>query len=97
MEQVKNKILVMSGKGGVGKTTIAVNLAYALSENGFKVGLLDVDVHGPNVPKMLHLEDEKPLSKNNKIIPIGVKEGLNVSCFPHKQKRCSNLERAYEA
>ena len=78
MERVKHKLLVMSGKGGVGKTTVAVNLAYALSEKGFKIGLLDVDVHGPNVPKMLHLEDEKPLSKDNKIVPIKVKDNLKV-------------------
>ena len=68
----------MSGKGGVGKTTIAVNLAYALSKKGFAIGLLDVDIHGPNVPKMLNLEDKKLLSKDNKIIPIKVKNNLKV-------------------
>ena len=76
--KIENKILVLSGKGGVGKTTIAVNLAYALSEKGFKVGLLDVDIHGPNVPKMLNLENRKLLTKNNKIIPTEVKENLKV-------------------
>ena len=78
MVEVKNKLLVMSGKGGVGKTTIAVNLAYALSKKGLKVGLLDVDIHGPNVPKMLHLEGEKLSTKNKKIIPIKVKDNLKV-------------------
>lgn len=78
MDNIKHKLLVMSGKGGVGKTTIAVNLAYALSKKGFRVGLLDVDIHGPNVPKMLHLEDKKLLSKDNKIIPIKVKDNLKV-------------------
>ena len=78
MNNIKNKLLVMSGKGGVGKTTIAVNLAYALSEKGFKVGLLDVDIHGPNVPKMLNLEDKKLSSKDNKIIPMEVKDNLKV-------------------
>ena len=78
MNNVKNKLLVMSGKGGVGKTTIAVNLAYALSKKGFKVGLLDVDIHGPNVPKMLRLEDKKLLTENNKIVPIKIKDNLKV-------------------
>ncbi|MDA8162508.1 MAG: Mrp/NBP35 family ATP-binding protein [Desulfobacteraceae bacterium] len=54
--QIENKIMVMSGKGGVGKSTVAVNLAVGLSLENFYVGLLDVDLHGPNVPKMLGLE-----------------------------------------
>ncbi|MEA2035956.1 MAG: Mrp/NBP35 family ATP-binding protein, partial [Nanoarchaeota archaeon] len=78
MNKIRNKLLVMSGKGGVGKTTIAVNLAYALSQKGFKVGLLDVDIHGPNVPKMLNLEDKKLQTKDNKIIPIEVNGNLKV-------------------
>ena len=51
MKKVKNKILVMSGKGGVGKSTVAVNLAVSLTYQGFKTGLLDIDLHGPNVRK----------------------------------------------
>ncbi len=78
MNNIKHKLLVMSGKGGVGKTTIAVNLAYSLSKKGFKVGLLDVDIHGPNVPKMLNLEGKKLSSKDNKIIPMEVKDNLKV-------------------
>ena len=66
---VKNKFMVFSGKGGVGKTTVAVNLAYCLMSKGFKVGLLDVDIHGPNVIKMLGLENER-LTGNKKIEPI---------------------------
>jgi Mrp family chromosome partitioning ATPase len=54
---VKNRIMVMSGKGGVGKSTIAVNLAAALSMRGYAAGILDADIHGPNVPKMLGIED----------------------------------------
>ena len=48
MNKIKNKIMVMSGKGGVGKTTVAVNLAFKLALNGNNVGLLDADIHGPN-------------------------------------------------
>ena len=78
IQKVKNKILVMSGKGGVGKTTIAVNLAFALSKKGFKTGLLDVDIHGPNVPKMLNLEDKKLSAKGDKLLPVKVNENLYV-------------------
>ena len=78
IQRVKNKLLVMSGKGGVGKTTIAVNLAYALSKKGFKTGLLDADIHGPNVPKMLNLEKEKLAVKGNKIIPVNIRENFKV-------------------
>ena len=78
MGNIKHKILVMSGKGGVGKTTIAVNLAYDLSEKGFKVGLLDADIHGPNAPKMLKLDNKKLTTKDNKIIPINFSDNLKV-------------------
>ena len=78
MNNIKNKFLIMSGKGGVGKTTIAVNLAYSLSEKGFQVGLLDVDITGPNVPKMLNAENNTILSKNNKILPLVLKNNLKV-------------------
>ena len=54
---IHHKILVMSGKGGVGKSTVAANLAIALALQGRRVGLLDVDIHGPSIPKMLHLEE----------------------------------------
>ena len=50
LNKIKHKIVVMSGKGGVGKTTVAVNLAFSLSLAGNRVGLLDVDINGPNVP-----------------------------------------------
>jgi Mrp family chromosome partitioning ATPase len=56
--KIKHKILIVSGKGGVGKTTVAVNLAVVLSLQEKKVGLLDIDIHGPNVPKMLGVEGE---------------------------------------
>tara|TARA_Y100000591_G_C21814895_1_gene690077 strand:- start:1049 stop:1843 length:795 start_codon:yes stop_codon:yes gene_type:complete len=66
----KHTILVSSAKGGVGKSTIAVNLAFALQKLGLKIGILDADVFGPSLPKLLNLE-EKPKSEDNKsIIPL---------------------------
>jgi Mrp family chromosome partitioning ATPase len=66
---IKHTIVVMSGKGGVGKTTVAVNLSFALSIRGYDVGLLDADITGPNAPKMLGLENEKLQSDGAYIIP----------------------------
>jgi len=78
MEKIKNKILVLSGKGGVGKSTVAVNLAWALSQKNMKVGILDVDIHGPNVPKMLGLEGERLSSSNETIEPALVGNDIKV-------------------
>src|SRR6202453_4727883 len=70
IEGVKNLVAVASGKGGVGKTTVAVNLAIALKTLGAKVGLMDADVYGPNVPVMMGT-DEQPRAVNEKtIIPV---------------------------
>jgi ATP-binding protein involved in chromosome partitioning len=75
---VKHVILVLSGKGGVGKSTVSVNLAYALSAHGRNVGLLDLDIHGPNIPKMLGIEDQRPAVLENVIEPIHVTGNLSV-------------------
>jgi len=76
MSQIKHKIVVMSGKGGVGKTTTAINLAYGLSLRGYKVGVLDADLHGPNVPIMFGKEGVK-LSKISE--PLEITENLHIS------------------
>ena len=67
---VKNVIAVASGKGGVGKSTVSVNLAVALAKAGATVGLLDADITGPNIPMMLGIDGQPTASANNKIIPL---------------------------
>lgn len=78
MATVKKVIVVMSGKGGVGKTSVAVNLAYALALSGKSVGLLDSDLHGPNVAKMLGIEDKTVEQFGADIIPVLVTPQLKV-------------------
>ncbi len=77
MGHIRHKILVMSGKGGVGKSTVAANLAISLALAGKKVGLLDVDIHGPSIPKMLKLDDADVQVKDGTIQPVE-KAGLKV-------------------
>src|SRR6185295_15946574 len=74
---VKNVLAVASGKGGVGKSTVAVNLAVALARDGASVGLLDADITGPNVPLMLGLEGQPTKSEDNKIVPLS-RHGVKV-------------------
>ncbi len=66
---VKNAVAIASGKGGVGKSTVAVNIAVAMARAGAKVGLLDTDVYGPSIPLMMGVHD-KPLMRNNKLVPL---------------------------
>jgi ATP-binding protein involved in chromosome partitioning len=75
---VKHVIMVLSGKGGVGKSTVSVNLAYALAAHGKKVGLLDLDMHGPNIPKMLGIEDHKLGVSGDSIEPVRITGNLAV-------------------
>ncbi len=76
MSKIKHKILVLSNKGGVGKSAVAINLACSLSEKGFKVGILDADLHGPSVAKMLGFEDKILRGSSLGIDPIVVSTNL---------------------
>jgi ATP-binding protein involved in chromosome partitioning len=70
VEGVRNIVAVSSGKGGVGKSTVAVNLAVSLARDGARVGLMDADVYGPNVPLMLGVANERPQINGNKLVPL---------------------------
>lgn len=78
MAGVKKKFMIFSGKGGVGKTTTAVNLAYSIMVKGYKVGLLDIDIHGPDVIKVMGLEDQELTGTGNRIDPIKVFSAMKV-------------------
>ncbi len=78
MENIAHKFLVLSGKGGVGKSTIAVNLAVWLSMQGKNVGLLDIDIHGPSIPKLLNLGDKSVQTEGDKIKSVLYSDTLKV-------------------
>lgn len=78
MCQIGYKLLVLSGKGGVGKSTVAANLATALALSGKSVGLLDVDVHGPSIPRLMGLEGNRVVMHEGEIAPLEIGESLKV-------------------
>lgn len=78
LSKIKHTIIVMSGKGGVGKSTVSVNIAVGLALRGYEVGILDADIHGPNVPKMLKLEDVRLEADENGIYPAEVPPRIKV-------------------
>ncbi|MDW5562330.1 MAG: Mrp/NBP35 family ATP-binding protein [Methanomassiliicoccus sp.] len=78
LSKIKHTIVVMSGKGGVGKSTVTVNLAVGLAMRGLEVGILDADIHGPNIPKMLKVEDVQLSADDNGIYPAFVPPHLKV-------------------
>ncbi len=86
--KIKNKILVMSGKGGVGKSTVSVNLALGLAKKGHKVGLMDVDLHGPDVIRMLNLTGtlEPPENPNDLVAPLQYSDNLKVVSLEYMMK-----------
>ncbi|MEW6719857.1 MAG: Mrp/NBP35 family ATP-binding protein [Thermodesulfobacteriota bacterium] len=86
--RISHKIVVMSGKGGVGKSTVAVNLAASLMLAGKRVGLMDVDIHGPSIPTMLGLENQSPLPSSNGSmlpIPMGDMKVMSIGFFLRNQ------------
>ncbi|MCL1810708.1 MAG: Mrp/NBP35 family ATP-binding protein [Methanomassiliicoccaceae archaeon] len=78
LSRIGHVIIVMSGKGGVGKSTVSSNLALALSLKGYRTGLMDIDITGPNIPKMFRIEDEKLYAEGDKLIPISVPPSLSI-------------------
>ena len=76
LTRIKNKFMIMSGKGGVGKSSVSVNLAIALAEKGFKVGLMDVDIHGPDIPRMLGLDGMMSANAEKKLDPMRYSSNL---------------------
>ncbi len=78
LDRIKHKIIVISGKGGVGKSTIAVNVAYGLALQGKKVGILDVDIHGPSIAKMLGIEGKRLTRSESEEFPKPVEVTKNL-------------------
>ncbi|MGM0681850.1 MAG: P-loop NTPase [Thermodesulfobacteriota bacterium] len=87
--RIKNKILVMSGKGGVGKSTVSANFALGLAKRGYRVGLMDVDIHGPDICRMLKLKDKLHEQKRNRgslLPPMKVGDNLKVISLEYMMK-----------
>jgi Mrp family chromosome partitioning ATPase len=78
MAQVKYKFMILSGKGGVGKSSVAVNLAVTLAQEGYDVGIIDADIHGPNIPKMMGVEEKRLVGSQDGLLPISAANGVKV-------------------
>ena len=79
LENIKHVIIVISGKGGVGKSTVSANIAETLSMQGYQTGIMDVDITGPNIPKMFHVEDEQlSVDDNRLLVPVDVPPSLKL-------------------
>ncbi len=76
--KIKHKLFIMSGKGGVGKSSVSVNVAAALAAKGFKVGILDVDIHGPSVPTLLGISGLMDTDRGSLMVPMEYNENLHV-------------------
>nr|WP_320191436.1 Mrp/NBP35 family ATP-binding protein [uncultured Desulfobacter sp.] len=90
LKHITHKFMVMSGKGGVGKSSVSVNLATALATMGHKVGLMDVDIHGPDIPRMLGIKGDLHANDDKKIVPARYSPRLSVvsieSLMPDKDE-----------
>lgn len=78
LEKIKYKLFIMSGKGGVGKSSVSVNVAAALAAKGFKVGILDVDIHGPSVPTLLGISGVMDSDRGSLLVPKEYNDNLHV-------------------
>ena len=78
LDGIKNIILISSAKGGVGKSTVAINIATALNQLKHNIGILDSDVYGPSIPKMLGINEKPKISEDKRFIPI---EKFNMKCM----------------
>ncbi|MDY6822543.1 MAG: Mrp/NBP35 family ATP-binding protein [Thermodesulfobacteriota bacterium] len=76
LSRIKHKFIIMSGKGGVGKSSTSVNLSIALANKGYKVGLMDVDIHGPDIPRMLGLTAMPGVTQDRKMLPVKYSDNL---------------------
>jgi Mrp family chromosome partitioning ATPase len=78
LQKIKHKFIIMSGKGGVGKSSVTVNLGMALANKGFKVGIMDVDIHGPDIPRMLGIDKEMlGVNAEKKLTPLNYSKNLS--------------------
>jgi len=78
LKNIKHVIIVISGKGGVGKSTVSSNLAMAMAMKGHRTGIMDLDIHGPNIPKMFAAEDERIMVDDGKLVPVTAANGLKI-------------------
>ncbi|MEW5945871.1 MAG: Mrp/NBP35 family ATP-binding protein [bacterium] len=88
--KIRHKIVVMSGKGGVGKSTVAVNAAMSLALEGYMVGLLDLDIHGPSIPRMLNMEGARLTAAEDALLPPFYVDNLKVMSIGFMLKRASD-------
>lgn len=78
LAKIKHVVIVLSGKGGVGKSTVSSNLAETLAMDGYQTGIMDLDITGPNIPKMFHVEDEKLTVEHDQLIPVMIPPSLKL-------------------